>query len=183
MVANFASSQPFYLFLKNVELLDFGSLAYQLMHSRLGPQWTYRQTTQSIARYLLFLYLLNHYPRLQLVPADDIDQVWHAHILDTQKYAADCQQLFGCFIHHFPYLGTRGESDRQNWQSAYQLTQQLFGNQFGLELGMVPADCEPLRNGNGLSAIGANTIPLRPTVAVAIEEVLQSLFELDVEVA
>lgn len=30
------------------------------------------------------------------------DHVWHYHILDTQKYAADCNTLFGKFIHHMP---------------------------------------------------------------------------------
>ncbi|NJN86388.1 MAG: hypothetical protein HC881_08860 [Leptolyngbyaceae cyanobacterium SL_7_1] len=57
MVPYVASSQSFHLFLNNVQRLDFGSLAYQLMQARMGPQWTHRQTTQSIARYLLFLYL------------------------------------------------------------------------------------------------------------------------------
>lgn len=28
--------------------------------------------------------------------------MWHAHILFTQKYAADCDRIFGSFLHHFP---------------------------------------------------------------------------------
>lgn len=35
-------------------------------------------------------------------PNDDIDQFWHFHILDTPKYAHDCQKIFGFFIHHIP---------------------------------------------------------------------------------
>jgi hypothetical protein len=32
----------------------------------------------------------------------DVDEVWHAHILFARKYAADCEALCGCFIHHQP---------------------------------------------------------------------------------
>ncbi|NJN86389.1 MAG: hypothetical protein HC881_08865 [Leptolyngbyaceae cyanobacterium SL_7_1] len=120
---------------------------------------------------------------MQLVPPDDIDQVWHYHILDTQKYATDCQHLFGYFIHHFPYLGTRGEYDRQDWYCAYTLTQLLFRQQFGVELGTMPADCEPLRYGYAAPTIEVGTLPLRPTIAVAIGDALQSLFELNADVA
>lgn len=176
MVPHPMSSQSFCQFLSNIQSIDFGSLTYQLMYCRTAPQWTHNQTTRSIARYLMFLYLVDCYSNLQLVPPDDIDRVWHHHILDTQKYAEDCQQLFGYFIHHFPYLGTRGEGDRQDWHSAYALTQVLFRKQFGLDLGSVPADCEPLRHGY-MPLMETGTVLLRPTVTVAIEEALQSLFD------
>ena len=32
----------------------------------------------------------------------DADEVWHYHILDTRKYAADCQDVFGRFLNHIP---------------------------------------------------------------------------------
>ena len=35
-------------------------------------------------------------------PTRHVDEMWHTHILDTQKYAADCDALFGRFIHHVP---------------------------------------------------------------------------------
>ncbi len=31
------------------------------------------------------------YPGEPVVPSTGIDQAWHAHILDTRKYARDCQ--------------------------------------------------------------------------------------------
>lgn len=31
-----------------------------------------------------------------------IDIVWHTHILFTKKYHADCQKLFGRYLHHLP---------------------------------------------------------------------------------
>lgn len=35
-------------------------------------------------------------------PNDDVDVVWHYHILDTMRYERDCQELFGHFLHHVP---------------------------------------------------------------------------------
>lgn len=33
---------------------------------------------------------------------EDVDTFWHFHILDTQRYAKDCEFLFGDFLHHVP---------------------------------------------------------------------------------
>lgn len=33
----------------------------------------------------------------------DVDEVWHNFILHTRRYAAFCQDVFGCFIHHEPF--------------------------------------------------------------------------------
>ena len=40
-----------------------------------------------------------------LSPTDDMDAVWHAHILDTRSYKTTCELLLGKngFIHHDPY--------------------------------------------------------------------------------
>lgn len=89
-------------FIDRLKTLDLKPIAYKLMHPNSGNGWNPTQTQQAIAQYLIFLYFIYHYPHSQLVPTPEIDQVWHQHILDTQKYAKDCQKLFGRFIHHFP---------------------------------------------------------------------------------
>jgi hypothetical protein len=137
-------------FLQKLQELDLEPIAYQLMHPDSGMGWTRSQTSQAIVRYLMFLYLVYLYPNRQIIPTREIDKVWHYHILDTSKYAEDCQMLFGRFIHHFPYLGLRDEVDRQNLHMAFQETQVLFEEHFGAGvLGddqfQQPADCEPLR--------------------------------------
>ncbi|MBD2018613.1 hypothetical protein H6F43_00245, partial [Leptolyngbya sp. FACHB-36] len=108
-------------------------------------------------------------------PTWEIDQVWHCHILDTDKYAKDCDTLFGQFIHHFPYFGVRGENDRQAWYRAYALTQVLFRKHFGFELAAdlkaVPADCEPLQIVH--STIDGSTEQSRPRVEFSLEEALR----------
>src|ERR1700757_4712416 len=52
--------------------------------------------------------------------------LWHQHILDTEKYAADCKALFGRMIHHNPNVlrGSREEKD------AIQKTRRLYTRAF-----------------------------------------------------
>jgi hypothetical protein len=74
------------------------------------------------------------------------------------KYAQDCQMLFGYFVHHFPYFGLRGESDRHNWQAAVEQTQVLFQEHFGGDAikFVNPADCQPLGSATDLSCSYSN---------------------------
>ncbi len=52
-----------------------------------------------------------------------MDEVWHAHILDTRRYAADCDCVFGEFIHHYPYFGLGDKhGDRRQLVAKYQRT-------------------------------------------------------------
>ena len=170
--SQFPSTESFQLFLQKARSLDLGPLAYQLMHAHSGCGWSKAQTVRGISRYLAFLYLVDQYPRLQLVPTQEVDQVWHQHILDTQKYAEDCQHLFGQLIHHFPYLGTRGEADQHQWYRAYAMTQALFCRHFGINfINSMPADCEPLRSLPACRSTRATQ--QRPTVAISTEEALR----------
>ena len=118
--------------LKNLDSLQ--AIAYKLMYPETGEGWTKEQTEQHIAYYTMFLTLKHLHPHVEIVPSDEIDRVWHTHILDTQKYASDCQQVFGSFLHHFPYFGIRGEVDRQNLNVAFDRTQELFKEHFGISL-------------------------------------------------
>jgi hypothetical protein len=182
------------LFLEKVRLLDVGPIAYQLMLSKTGPKWTKAKTVKAIARYLRFLYLVNHYPLLQLAPSREIDEVWHQHILDTSKYVADCQMLFGRLVHHFPYFGVRDEQDHHALLQAHALTQVLYRKHFGEELGAeggernadcepvmmmdAPADCEALLS-EVSSTIGCaalrSSYGQRPRVDINVVEALQNL--------
>lgn len=38
----------------------------------------------------------------KLSPSDQIDQVWHLHILDISNYIATCEEIAGCVISHYP---------------------------------------------------------------------------------
>ena len=74
---------------------------------------------------------MKQFPQEETAPLMDVDTFWHYHILDTLKYAADCEQVFGYFLHHFPYIGLRGEDDEAAHQRVGERMKQLYEQTFG----------------------------------------------------
>ena len=68
--------------------------------------------------------------KINFVPNSMIDEAWHQHILDTEKYSEDCQMLFGEFLHHYPYSGLRGKKDVENWKEVSQMTSKVYEHHF-----------------------------------------------------
>jgi hypothetical protein len=81
--------------------------------------------------YRRFLTLHLRHPGRMLVPSALIDLVWHYHILDTRKYAEDCDRIFGYFLHHDPYFGIDGEESRRENLEAWEATLSLWEEEFG----------------------------------------------------
>jgi hypothetical protein len=52
--------------------------------------------------YRQFLTLKARFPHMSFVPPRLVDEVWHAHITFTRQYMADCDLLFGEYLHHNP---------------------------------------------------------------------------------
>lgn len=82
--------------------------------------------------YKMFLFLIYKYKGTPIVPTELIDHFWHTHILDTMKYMKDCDRLFGHYIHHFPYLGQRGDEDKSQLQAQFDTSMALFELEFGV---------------------------------------------------
>jgi hypothetical protein len=118
-----------------VDEIDLEPIVYKLMHPHPGEEvLTLAEADQRVRAYRCFLKLCAWYPEESIAPSGDIDEVWHMHILDTAKYPADCDDVFGFYLHHFPYLGLRGEADVIAWRAAYVRTRALFRQHFGIEL-------------------------------------------------
>jgi hypothetical protein len=67
-----------------------------------GNGWDPARRTAAEAGYRRFLALKYVCPTASLRPSDDVDEIWHQHILNTRQYAKDCSGLFGGFLHHQP---------------------------------------------------------------------------------
>ena len=113
-----------------VATIDFSMLSRKLVEE---SQWPLEKCVEVEDLYRKFLALNIRYPELKLCPNGPVDEFWHAHILDTKKYASDCGHLFGEMLHHYPYFGMRGAEDRANLDRAFAGTVDLFIRHFGVD--------------------------------------------------
>ena len=114
-----------------IQALDLTPIKFKATRDEDGYGWSAEHADRMEIAYKRYLILHAKYPHLPLAPERDIDRLWHMHILDTRKYAADCDAVFGRFVHHFPYLGLRGEDDARALQSAFEQMQALYAETFG----------------------------------------------------
>lgn len=116
--------------------LDLEPIKVKLMHVESGEGWSLEKAEAVEFEYRRFLYLMKMFPQEQTAPLMDVDIFWHYHILDTMKYAIDCEAVFGYFLHHFPYIGLRGEDDetahRRVGERMKELYEETFGESYGI---------------------------------------------------
>ncbi len=133
------------------EDLDLNSVRDALIEKQ---GWSLERAESARTEYLRFLTLLQKRPGFMLVPwttaegHDDLDQFWHQHILDTARYSADCDRLFGRMIHHNPHVVRGSEHEAE----AVLKTQRLYARTFGSGTNGAPPDPVFL---SGCSACGS----------------------------
>jgi hypothetical protein len=116
---------------EQIESLDLSMICKKL--TRLG--WRPDEVELGIRQYKNLLFLWKKYPdQGPLPPSEDIDEVWHNHILDTEKYHQDCNAIFGRYLHHYPYFGIDDKSTQEDLNAAFEITKSLYLKEFGEEL-------------------------------------------------
>jgi hypothetical protein len=139
-----------------IDELDFSRMRAKLLHGK-DSGWT----TESVARaeygYRLFLKLTAKYPGAAVVPNEEVDRFWHAHILDTQRYMSDCERLFGSMLHHNPYVGIDGAEDEKHLHELAAATRDLMAREFGAACADKPAYCAITAGSEGKAAYCAVT--------------------------
>lgn len=108
--------------------LDLEPIVFKLVKEQGLTEETCKAMEKWYRRFLFITFKHSDQP---IVVSEAIDTFWHQHILDTRKYAEDCQKVFGGFLHHFPYFGLRGEEDQRALRSAYVATLQLLQAEYG----------------------------------------------------
>ncbi|WEF30642.1 glycine-rich domain-containing protein [Pseudoduganella chitinolytica] len=116
---------------KVIAELDLEPIKVKLMHAESGEGWTLERANAVEFEYRRFLYLMKKFPHEQTAPLQDVDTFWHYHILDTLKYATDCEAVFGYFLHHFPYIGLRGKDDEEAHERVGARMKELYEDTFG----------------------------------------------------
>lgn len=121
--------------------LNLDAVIFKLCHERGDAKWSLARARKAVEDYRRWLFLHKIYPKAKLVPTQDIDEVWHTHILDTMAYGPDCERMFGHFLHHFPYAGMRGATDMSSHQVNAAETARLYRQTFGEDLLGLPVEC------------------------------------------
>lgn len=119
--------------MKAISDLDLDPIKTKLMHVESGEGWSAARANTVETEYRRFLCLMKVFPHEQTAPLVDVDTFWHYHILDTMKYAADCERAFGYFLHHYPYLGMGAGDDAQRHaggERMCELYEQIFGESY-----------------------------------------------------
>ncbi|WP_375477537.1 glycine-rich domain-containing protein [uncultured Jatrophihabitans sp.] len=117
--------------MRRLDQVDLSMIRMKLADPNEGKGWSFDQLDRAEREYRRFLALHLMYPEMAVVPCGMVDEVWHAHILDTFAYGPDCEKVFGFFLHHFPYFGMRGEQDAADLSDAYELTLTRYELAFG----------------------------------------------------
>ena len=111
--------------------LDLAPVLAQLLEpDGQRPGVSHKQATVDVALYRCFLALARLCPREPLVPSPRIDRAWHAHMLDTRAYLADCRQALGGILHHQAML----DGGRSAAGGSSEHTCQLAADHLGIDL-------------------------------------------------
>ena len=120
-----------------IDALDLDCIKLKLMDAEEGQGWSREYAERVELAYRRFLALMVKFPHETIAPGKDVDKFWHGHILDTIKYAEDCERTFG----HFPYFGMRGDEDAKNLAAAGERMSALYEQEFGEKLPSASAWC------------------------------------------
>jgi len=114
--------------------IDLDRIVWKVVNNPHKPEMNEDDVLQAVHQYRRYLTLKIRYPGVELVPTDDIDLIWHTHILDTENYASDCQRLFGRFLHHNPFFGEFGSETQDEMGVMFKETSELWAQEFGESL-------------------------------------------------
>lgn len=89
--------------------------------------WAVEYAIRAVFEYKKFIFLVS-ISSIPLTPSDQVDQVWHLHLLYTKSYWIDlCKDILGKDIHHGP---TKGSAEKQRFKDQYVKTLELYKSVF-----------------------------------------------------
>jgi hypothetical protein len=114
-----------------IENIEFEKISWKMNESG-NCSLTADEIELAIEEYKRFLTLKSQNPIVRLAPTELMDEVWHFHILDTARYAADCHAIFGQFLHHSPSYGPfESEEKQSSLQESFERMVGLYCERFG----------------------------------------------------
>jgi hypothetical protein len=121
--------QQLYQRICDYELDDPGHEFGFLAHLMGANGWSRSFALRAIEEYRKFVFLAlvaDH----QVTPSDQVDQVWHLHLLCSDAYWNDfCPRVLGRPLHHHPAKG--GQAERDRFHEQYRATIRSYRQHFG----------------------------------------------------
>ena len=105
--------------------VDTGNESFSFI-SRLEREngWSNTYALKAFKEYKKFMYLCSISDE-QLTPSDQVDQVWHTHLVYTKSYWNEfCPKVLKQKIHHNPTTG--GKDQRDLYKNNYQKTLSIY---------------------------------------------------------
>jgi hypothetical protein len=93
--------------------------------------WSLEYALRAMLEYKRFMFLIciSDHP---LTPSDQVDQVWHLHLLYTHSYWEDfCNKTLGRSVQHGPTKG--GSDEKAKFNNWYEATKELYAKTFQKE--------------------------------------------------
>ena len=145
--------------------IDLSSVRYHLTQSSqavMSPdEWPVAER-----EYRQFLTLMNRFPGRLLIPSGKALSIWQAHILDTRAYRTDCEDAFGRYLDHFPYLGELDPEDQPEYEIGVRNLQQLRQAHHFRSKSSATSPEQPTRDSDSKCVVG--TAARRLVVLVAL---------------
>lgn len=92
--------------------------------------WTYDYTLRVIEEYKKFV-ILAMVAGHKVTPSDEVDQVWHLHLLYTEDYWMTFSKLLPFPLHHGPTKG--GKKEDEKYEDWYNKTLESYRKEFNSE--------------------------------------------------
>jgi hypothetical protein len=116
--------------IKNFELDDPAARFSFSDRLAIENQWTLEYALRVIEEYKKFMFLIC-ISEQHLTPSDQVDQVWHLHLLYTQSYWIEfCEETIQRKIHHGPTKG--GKSEHTKFEDWYTKTLEIYSQTFSV---------------------------------------------------
>lgn len=114
-----------------IQSIDFSMIIDKMVGY---DSWLREDAEETCRLYRNFLFLKKKYGEkgIKVPPSKDIDEFWHYHILDTNKYQIDCENIFGYYLHHHPtYYGAEGDAKLERLKLSLIELQKIHFKEFG----------------------------------------------------
>lgn len=125
---------------KAILALDLGQILTKLQKpAPRGAGWTPNEAATADKWYRRFLIIGLKNPGTTIVPNEQVDELWHAHVLNMRQYEEDTTQIFGSILYHAP---TFGECDlRPHFAKTNELLRAEFGEDLNSSGDYEPTSC------------------------------------------